>query len=131
MTDPATLATAVVTVLSPYLIEAAKAGAEKIGEAAVGGAGKLYQTLKKRLTKPTEEEALVQLEAAPEEPDAQAALRLFLKKRLASDPDLVAELTGLVEQARPGVSIQQIANITGDGNTNVQISGSGNQVDNG
>lgn len=131
MTDPVTLAIAVVNVLSPYLVDAAKAGAEKIGEAAVGGAGKLFQTLKKRFTGPTEKEALVQLEAAPEEPDAQAALRLFLKKRLASDPDLVAELSGLVEQARPGVSIQQIANITGDGNSNVQISGSGNRVGNG
>lgn len=131
MIDPATLATAVVAVLSPYLVEVAKSGAKKIGEAAVGGAGKLYQTLKKRLTGPTEEEALVQLEAAPEEPDAQAALRLFLKKRLAADSDLVSELTGLVEQARPGVSIQQIANITGDGNINTQISGSGNRVGNG
>ena len=128
MIDPATLAPAVVAVLSTYLVEAAKAGAGKIGEAAVEGAGKLYQTLKMRLTGPAEEKALVKLEAAPEKPDAQAALRLFLEERLATDPDLVAELSGLVEQARPGVSLQQIANITGDGNSNIQISGSGNRV---
>jgi type II secretory pathway pseudopilin PulG len=128
MIDPATLAAAVVTVLSPYLAEAAKAGATKVGEAVVGGAGKLYQTLKKRLSGSAEEKALVKLEVAPEKPDAQAALRLFLEERLATDPDLLAELADLVKEARPGVSIQQIANITGDGNTNIQIAGSGNRV---
>lgn len=131
MIDPATLATAVVAVLSPYLVEAVKSGAGKIGEAAVEGAGKLYQTLKKRLAGSTEEKALVKLEAAPEKPDAQAALRLFLEERLAADPALVSELAGLVEEARPGVSIQQIANVTGHGNSNIQVSGSGNQVGNG
>jgi hypothetical protein len=102
MIDPATLAAAVVTLLSPYLVEAAKAGAKKIGEATVGGAGKLYQTLKTRLTGPVEEKALAKLEAAPEKPDAQAALRLFLEERLAADPDLRAELARLVEEVRPG-----------------------------
>lgn len=131
MIDPALVATAVVTVLSPYFVEAAKAGAKKIGEATVGGAGKLYQTLKKRLTGPAEEKALAKLEAEPERPDAQAALRLFLEERLAAEPDLLAEVARLVEEVRPGVSIQQTANITGDRNTNVQIAGSGNRVGNG
>lgn len=131
MIDPAIVATAVVTVLSPYFEEAAKAGMKKIGEATVGGAGKLYKTLKERFTGPAEEKALAKLEATPEKPDAQAALRLFLEERLAADPDLLAELARLVEEVRPGISIQQTANITGDGNTNVQIGGSGNRVGNG
>ncbi|HEX5717152.1 MAG TPA: hypothetical protein VF179_13390 [Thermoanaerobaculia bacterium] len=125
------VATAVVAILSPYFAEAAKAGAKKMGEATVEGAGKLYQTLKQRLTGPGEEKALAKLESAPEKPDAQAALRLFLEERLAVDPDLLAELARLMAEVLRGVSIQQTANITGDRNTNVQISGSGNRVGNG
>jgi len=131
MIDPAIVATAVVSLLSPYFVEAAKEGAKKIGEATFEGAGKLYKTLKERFTEPAEEKALAKLEAAPEKPDAQAALRLFLEERLAAEPDFLAELARLVEEVQPGVSIQQTANITGDGNSNVQISGSGNRVGNG
>jgi type II secretory pathway pseudopilin PulG len=128
MTDAAFLASAAVTVLSPYLVEAAKAGAKKVGEATFEGATKLYQTLKARLTGPAEKKALEKLEAAPEKPDNQAALRVFLEERLAEDPDLRAEVSRLVEE---WITIQQIANIKGHGNTNVQIAGSGNRVGNG
>lgn len=128
MIDPAFLASAVVTLLSPYLVEAAKAGAKTVGEATVGGVGKLYQTLKKRLTGPAEEKALTRLEAEPGKPDAQAALRLFLGERLAVAPDFLAELSRLVEEVRPEILSQQTASITGDGNTNIQIAGSGNRI---
>jgi len=39
--DPVTMATAAVTALSPYLIEAAKGAAGKAGEAAYEGVAKL------------------------------------------------------------------------------------------
>jgi hypothetical protein len=129
MIDPETaqLATAAVAALAPYLTEAAKAGAKKVGEAAVGGVGKLYGMLKRRLA-PEEEKALDKLAAQPEDADYQAALRVTLKERLAGDPELRAELAELLKELQVSGAVSQAATIVGDGNVSTQISGSGNQV---
>ncbi len=46
------------------------------------------------------------LAQAPDDPDAQAALRLQLKKLLAEDAQLASELARLLESAGPRVSYQ-------------------------
>lgn len=129
MIDPETaqLAAAAVTALAPYLKDAASATAGKMGEAAVGGVGKLYGMLKKRLS-PEEEKALDKLAAQPEDADYQAALRVTLKERLAADPELRAELAELLEKLRATGAVSQTATIVGNGNVSTQIVGNGNQV---
>ncbi len=91
--DPATIAAAVVAFLAPYLAEGGKAVAKKAGEA-------LWEAVKQRLQgKPAAEEALRDLETAPQDEDAQAALRLQVKKALAADPGFLSELARLLEEA--------------------------------
>lgn len=132
MIDPeiTQLAATTLQALSPYLAEAAKAGAKKVGEAAVGRVGKLYGVLKKRLA-PEEEKALDKLAAQPEDADYQAAFRVTLKERLAADPELRAELAELLRELQASGAVSQVsqtATIVGDGNVSAQIAGNQNQV---
>lgn len=93
--DPISIATAVVAVLAPYLAEGGKAAAQKAGAA-------LVAALERRFTaKPALREAVDDLRATPHDPDAQAALRQQLKKALAADPQLMAELAKWLEPAAP------------------------------
>ncbi|HYO14834.1 MAG TPA: hypothetical protein VE685_16700 [Thermoanaerobaculia bacterium] len=129
MIDPETaqLAAAAVTALAPYLKDAASAAAGKVGEAAVGGVGKLYGMLKKRLS-PEESKDLDDLAAEPEDAASRGALEKTLRKRLAADPELRAELAELLEELRASGAVSQTATIVGDGNVSTQIVGNRNQV---
>lgn len=93
--DPITIsaiAASAVTFLSPYLAKAADSIVPKAAE-------ELYGALRARLTqKPAAAEALHDLEKAPADADAQAALRLQLKKLLGEDAEFAAQLKGLVEE---------------------------------
>lgn len=123
--DNPQLVTAIMTLLSPYFVEAVKAGAGKIGEASVEGVGKLYTALSRRFSRAgAAKESLERLKETPQVPEVQTEFREALEQRLAEDPELRAELVGLVEF----LSQRQTAQVTGDGNTTIQISGSGNQL---
>jgi hypothetical protein len=75
------------------------------------------------------EEALEGIEAAPEDADAQGALRQALKKRLAEDEAFRSELAALVEEiAAPGGGVMQTASTAGNQNVTVQIAGDQNQI---
>jgi hypothetical protein len=92
--DPVSVATAVVAFLAPYLAEGGKAAAEKAG-------GALVAALERRFKgRPAAEEAVKDLRTAPQDADAQAALRLQLRKALAADPEFLAELAALLEGAQ-------------------------------
>jgi hypothetical protein len=92
--DPVTIATAVVAFLSPYLAEAGRAAAKKGGEV-------LMAALERRFKdKPVPETALKDMQTDPQDPDNQASLRKELKKVLAADADFLAELAGLLEDAK-------------------------------
>jgi hypothetical protein len=81
--DPATIATLVVSWLVPYLAQAGEAVTKKMGE-------RFYTAVKSRIEdKPSAKEAINDLEKAPTDADAQAALRLQLKKLLTEDQPLV------------------------------------------
>jgi len=90
--DPATIATAVVTSLIPFLVEGGKAAAKKGGEALIG-------VLERRLkNKPAAQEALDDVKKAPQNEDFQTVLRVQMEKILAADEALRAELTQLLQQ---------------------------------
>lgn len=80
-------------VVSSFLVSAGEAGAKKVGE-------DMYQALKARFgKKPVAQEALADLEKAPEDADLQAALRVQLKKLLAEDEVFAAQLQRLLQEA--------------------------------
>jgi hypothetical protein len=123
------LAAAAVTVLVPYLQTSATALAKKLGTTAAEHLTSRYEKVKARLTQ-SGKEALTDLEATPTDGDTQVTLRRQLTKQLPSDPDLQAVLIEMVEALRSGETAQvlQTSTIVGDHSTNIQISGSGNQV---
>jgi len=94
--DPQTIsviATTAVGVLSPYLAKAGEVAATKVGE-------DIYQALKARFgEKPAAQEALADLEKAPDDGDFQAALRVQLKKLLAEDETFAAQLQQSLQEA--------------------------------
>ena len=98
--------------LQPYLpvllTEAAKASGKEVPEAAKAA----WQVITERLRgKPAAAEALEDLRHTPDDPDAQAALRLQVRKLLATDEALAAQLADLLQ----AVGGQYAARLEGDG----------------
>ena len=92
------LAKGAVAALTPYLVDMGK-GASKIG--AENKLSDLYRTIKERTKEtPRADEALSDLEDAPEDQDLQASLRVQLKKLLENNPDLIEELRQKLQEAR-------------------------------
>lgn len=98
--DPITLATAAVAALAPYLGKAAERFATAAGDTAFRKAGELYGALKQRLIgHPVAAAALEDLERTPADTDAQAQLRMQLKKLIADDAAFASELATLTAAA--------------------------------
>jgi len=96
--DTVTIATAAVAFLVPYLAEGSKAAARQAGEA-------LWKAMEQRFkSQPVGEEALRDLKTDPQDSDIQAALRLQLRKALTADPEFLAELVRLLEEAQGELS---------------------------
>jgi hypothetical protein len=99
--DIPTLAATVTTFLVPalpYLTKAGEKGSEIIGEKLGTGAWGIAKAIWQRLgSNPEVEPAAREVAAAPDDQDAQAALRYQLKKLLAADDSLAAALAQLVE----------------------------------
>lgn len=123
--DIPALAASAVALLSPYLAKTSEAFAKKVGDAAFAGVGKLVARVREKLADPVAE-----LEAAPEDEDNRALLRIQLKKALQADPAFEKEIRALVEdvKAKGGDQVSQIMNVTGDNNQTYQITGSGNVI---
>ena len=122
MIDPATLAAGAVGALVPYLAEAGKAVAGEIGKSTWAGVSKLWTLLRAKLGKPEQQAALAELEAQPADADVQAAARVQLRKALAEDAGLAAELAALLESLPK--TVEQNMEVVGDDNTSVQAVGS-------
>jgi hypothetical protein len=123
------IAAAIVLYLTPYLVEAGKGAAKKVGETAAERVVKLYDTLKAKLTHPFVREALADLAKTPTDADAQATFRVQLKKALAADPHICDEFSVLVETLdRETGGVRQNIMIAGDDNIGIQVGGSGNTV---
>ncbi|HYO12314.1 MAG TPA: hypothetical protein VE685_03850 [Thermoanaerobaculia bacterium] len=90
----------------PYLVsggeELVKAAGKAVGEGGLEMAKKLWARLRPKIEeKPAAAEAAQEVAKAPEDADAQGALRLQLRKILEADASLAAELAKLVEAAGP------------------------------
>jgi hypothetical protein len=129
MMDAAVLAASAVGVLAPYLVEGGKEAAKTMGKEAAAAGLQLLGWLRERLTG-AGGEALGDVEKEPADADAQAALRVQVKKLLEREPALAAELERLVSEAekeRPaGVTQSNVQ--AGDQNRAANVSGSGNAV---
>ena len=127
MPDPLTataLASAAVTLVTPYLAEAAKAGAKKAGEAAAAGVGALWSTLRTRLTSAGATTKVEKLEAAPEDPKRRTILAGELEELFEADPTFRAEIAKLVEELGGGSAVgEQRLQQVGRDNIGVQAVG--------
>ena len=89
----------------PYLLkkgeQAADAAIERFGEAAWKRAQALWGKLRPKVEdKEAAREATEDVAAAPDDELARSALQLQLRKLVADDPDLAAELAELLEDGR-------------------------------
>ncbi len=116
------LITSAVAVLTSLATKAAEKGAEEAGKSVIGV---MVDKLKARLGKHAGSTvALVDLDKQPANADTQAALRYQLK----ADPSLGDFLQQWVSEGDAAVKalgLVQTANVTGDHNTTVQVSGGG------
>jgi hypothetical protein len=115
------LAGQLVQVLTPFLPYLVKAGesvgaraAEQLQDHGWELASKLWARLGSKVEgRPAAQEAARDLAAAPTDEDAQAALRVQLRKLLADDPALQQELSALLNAAGQGTTTTTV-NVSGD-----------------
>lgn len=124
--DPIIKAAATVAA-SPYLTEAAKGAANKVGEAAYEGGAKLLAFLKRKLTSENEQKALNRVELEPEDPDSQAALRVVLRESPKQDIPFREELEAFLKRF-PKTKASQSANVVGNSNIVNQAAGQGIKI---
>ena len=119
--DPATLATAAITAALPYVVTLGKEAAK----GAAGAAGKsVWEWVKGKLTSAAGQEAVKDLEKAPDDADNRKAAEAALSKLLKSDPSALTELAQLLEKAG-ATSTTLTATLVGNENIVGQVSGSG------
>jgi hypothetical protein len=128
--DPATIAAlagGAVKILSPYLSELAKGALDKAkdvaGSEAVAHAREVFEAVRSQFTgNAAAEEAITDLQKAPEDEDSQAAVRVQVKKQLESDEAFAGKLAGLLKKAdSAGAGAVFNTNISGDVEKLVQI----------
>jgi len=116
MDSVAPLAGQVVAVLAPFLPHLVTAG-QKVAEGVGAELGEhgddLARALWERLgpkveAKPAAQEAVKDAAANPKDADAQAALRVQVRKLLSDDPALVEELTRVLDKERPAGSVTTV-----------------------
>ena len=104
----------------PYLVTAGEAANSEVGKQAIGGLWSLFRP--KAATTPALADAIEDVERNPNDEDSLTVLRVQIRKALEADPDLVARVRPLVEDA------STTANQTVIGNRNItagrDISGS-------
>jgi hypothetical protein len=113
MDSVAPLAGQVVAVLAPFLPQLVMAGQKvaegvgsELGEHGEELARALWEQLKPRVEgRPASKEAVQDAALNPKDADAQAALRVQLRKLLTEDPVLAEELTRILNKDRPAGSV--------------------------
>lgn len=139
--DVSALVTKVVAFLAPFLPYLLKAGekvaeeaGKKLGETAWEQAKSLWGKLRPKVeAKPAVQEAVQDVAAAPQDEDAQAALHQQLKKLLAEDKALAAEVSRWWDKAKAaGVTVVASGNgavaIGGSVQDSVIVTGDRNKV---
>ncbi len=98
--DPATLATAVTSLLAPYLAKAGGAILERAPDALPDQVAHLWNTVTGHFEgKPAAAAAATDLAKNASDEDQQAAFALQLKMALKNDPDFAAAVQDLVKKA--------------------------------
>lgn len=120
------LAAAAITMISPYLVKAGEAAAEKVGEGAAAAAGKVLGWIRSRLGGDAKA-ALEGVEANPGSEARKAVLKEELVRALEADPELAKELRALIpDDLIDGGAMTQ--DVSGAGAIGNQVKGSGNTV---
>lgn len=102
--DLISIATGVITVLTPYIKAKLKKFTESKGEAAFKKEIELLNTLKKRFEGDNYAlESLSRFEKKPE--NYRSGLEDILKEKLSKDADLVKELSKLLQEAGPAAEV--------------------------
>jgi hypothetical protein len=110
--DPVTLATAVTTLLAPYIAKMGEKAMEKIGENLPEKVGNLWGAISNRFKdKPAAADAANDFAKNAEDTDNQDAFALQLRKMLKEDESFASLLTDLLEQAKSEAGISNV----GDG----------------
>lgn len=136
--DPATLAPAILTFLTPYLAKAGGNLADALAENAPNYAGKMWTAIMEKFrNKPAAEEAVRDLLENPTDADNQAALRKEIRKAAEEDPAWLTLLADLLSKAQAETAQQVklsgernvVVNVGGNAQGNIVI-GSNNRVNN-
>jgi hypothetical protein len=97
--------TAMLAPAMPFLVKGGEKLAEKLGTALFETTKKIWGLLGDAITKrPAAQEAVEDLAAAPDDADAQAALRNQLKKIFEVDAELAKQINELMQQAGPSIA---------------------------
>jgi hypothetical protein len=122
----------------PYLLKAGEKAAEEAGKKLGGNAWEEVKKLWTKLgpkfeAKPAALEAVHEVASAPDDADAQAALRLQLRKLLTEDQNLARKINQWWENAKQaGVDVAAIGNrsvaVAGDVKESTVITGDRNVV---
>jgi len=123
--DPATIATAAVKALSPYLSKIADGALEKLGESSTEAGARLLGWLRTKLGKEGRD-ALRELENDPKNTDNEAELRVRLARELVTNPQLLRGLDALL--AAEARSLSMIQDVSGTGAKAAQVFGSDNTI---
>ncbi|HYV13370.1 MAG TPA: hypothetical protein VE980_20870 [Pyrinomonadaceae bacterium] len=127
--------TTVLVPLLPYLLKAGEKAAEETGNAVAGQSWEWVKSVWTRLkpkveAKPAALEAAQDVALSPEDQDAQAALRIQLRKLLTEDQSLADEVSRWLEQGKAaGITViasgERSVAIGGDAKDNTIVTGDG------
>lgn len=103
----ATIASATVSLLVPYLKSIGEEFAKKIGEEIGSKTGEtawskaklLCEKVKAKFSKPETAKVMSAIEKAPDDTDTQAAMRFHLKDMMTADETFARELADILKQA--------------------------------
>jgi hypothetical protein len=130
--DPATLATAVTSLLAPYL---AKAGGAILDRAAAGlpdAVAHLWDKITKRFEgQPAAAGAAAEMANNASDEDKQAAFALQLKMALKEDPEFAAAVEDLVKKAAPEGAGHNVTFTSGNISGSSIVFGNNNDVKSG
>jgi hypothetical protein len=99
--DPAMLATAVTSLLAPYLAKAGGAILDRATDALPDAAAHLWDAVTKHFEGKPAAAAAADLAQKPSDADQQALFALQLKMALKNDPDFAAAVEDLFKKASP------------------------------
>jgi hypothetical protein len=104
--DPITLASAALTILTPFAKDAGKELVKTVGEIAVGKAKDLFAWLKQRFASdPVAAKDLSRFEADPDK--FEPSLESTIKEKAQEDPEFAGELKRRIDEIGPMIAVFQ------------------------